>query len=233
MISKGLSFCLLVSVVMALVGCNAAVRQQEDAKAQMIYMDYQATGDEEGGEVTVRLQFRHGGPEGDPVLLEEPASVRFDGQVLLPDSAKMGGAYYEISYLAKEFEGLHEIIFKDGLGGTYTDTFHFPFFSLATTMPRSVSRANDLELQVSGVGEKGVLHVMLTDTSFYGRGLDRIDTILDGRMLFTQRDFSTLRNGPIHLELYREEERRLQKTGRQGGRLYLSYSLSREFELMD
>jgi uncharacterized protein YceK len=234
MIFRRLSFFLLVSLVMVMVGCNATVRQQEEEeKADMVYMDYQATGDEEGGEITVRLQFRYGGPEGDALLLDTPASVHFDGQLLLPDSSKMGGAFYEVSYLAKEFGGLHEILFKDGSARTYTDTFRFPFFSLSTRVPGSLSRAKDLELEVKGVGEKEVLHVMLTDTSFYGRGLDRVDTVMDGKLLFTRQDFSVLKSGPVHLEFYREEERRLQKTGRQGGRLYLSYSLSREFMLID
>lgn len=232
MIFKGLSF-MLISLAAVLVGCNATVRQQEISENDMIYMDYQATGDEEGGEVTVRLQFRYGGPEGDALLLDTPASVRFDGQLLLPDSSRMGGAYYEISYLAAEFKGKHEIIFKDEAARTYTDTFHFPFFSLSTRFPAAVSRGKDLELNVAGFDKKDVLHVMLTDTSFYGRGLDRIDTVSEGKLLFTPRDFSVLRNGPIHLEFYREEQRELQKTGRQGGRLYLSYSLSREFVLVD
>ncbi|HEX2848736.1 MAG TPA: hypothetical protein VHN59_19475 [Chitinophagaceae bacterium] len=229
-----LTFFLMGIAVASLISCNAAVQQEEQFKApaDMLYMDYQVTGEEERGEVTVRLVFRYGGPEGRGMLLDTSASVSFDGQRLKADSSKMGGAYYEARYLAQGFEGLHEIEYKDGLGKVYVDTFSFPFFSLISGgLPAMVSRAKGLELEINGLKEKDELHAMLTDTSFYGRGIDRLDTLKEGKIVFTQQDLARLKNGPVHLEFYLEKERGLNQTGRQGGRLYLSYNLSREFIL--
>jgi len=227
-----IDFFLAGVVVVLLAACNAAVRQEEKFKtaADMLYMDYQATGEEGRDEVTVRLVFRYGGPEGRGMLLDTSASASFDGQLLIADSSKMGGAYYEGRYLAEGFEGLHQIEYRDGTGKVYVDTFSFPFFSLAAALPATVSRAKGLELEINGL--KGDwLHALLTDTSFYGRGIDRMDTLTDGKLAFTPQDLGRLKNGPVHLELYREKERGLDQTGRQGGRLYLSYNLSREFVL--
>ena len=146
----------------------------------------------------------------------------------------MGGVYYEARYLAQGFEGLHQIEYKDGVGKVYVDTFSFPFFSLRSAgLPATVSRTKGLELEIDGLKEKDELHVMLTDTSFYGRGIDRLDTLKEGKMVFTQQDLDKLKNGPVHLEFYREKELGLNQTSRQGGRLYLSYNLSREFVLIE
>jgi hypothetical protein len=227
-------FFLAAAAIVLLASCNAAVQQEEKFKAaDMLYMDYQATGEEGRDEVTVRIQFRFGGPEGKGILLDAAASVNFDGQRLTADSAKMGGTYYEARYLAQGFEGVHQIEYRDGGGKVYVDTFSFPFFSLRTELPATVSRVKGLELGINGLKEKDILHAMLTDTSFYGRGIDRMDTVREGKLLFTQQDLTRLKNGPVHLEFYREEERGLNQTGRQGGRLYLSYNLSREFVLVD
>ncbi|MBN8879423.1 MAG: hypothetical protein J0I32_17880 [Sphingobacteriales bacterium] len=229
-------FFLAGAAIASLVSCNAAVQQEEKfkASADMLYMDYQVTGEEERGEITVRLVFRYGGPEGRGMLLDTSASVSFDGQQLAADSSKMGGVYYEARYLAQGFEGLHQIEYKDGVGKVYVDTFSFPFFSLRSAgLPATVSRTKGLELEIDGLKEKDELHVMLTDTSFYGRGIDRLDTLKEGKMVFTQQDLDKLKNGPVHLEFYREKELGLNQTSRQGGRLYLSYNLSREFVLIE
>ncbi|MGN6291542.1 MAG: hypothetical protein ACTHMV_02270 [Chitinophagaceae bacterium] len=229
-----LTFFLMGIAVASLVSCNAAEQQEKfKVSADMLYMDYQVTGEEDRGEVTVRLVFRYGGPEGRGMLLDTSASVSFDGQLLKADSSKMGGAYYEARYLAQGFEGLHEIEYKDGMGKVYVDTFSFPFFFLAAALPATVSRAKGLELEINGLKEKDELHVMLTDTSFYGRGIDKLDTLKEGKMMFTPEDLARLKNGPVHLEFYREKESGLNQTGRQGGRLYLSYNLSREFILAE
>jgi hypothetical protein len=42
-----------------------------------------------------------------------------------------------------------------------------------------------------------------------------------------------LTNGPINLQFYKEIERPLKSTTKEGGRLYISYGLKREFELKD
>lgn len=224
--------CVLASVVL-LVSCNSGApqRERDELKTDGIFLDYQAIGDESLGQVTVRLQFRFGGPEGDAIMLDAPADVRFDGQPMDTGSSKMNGGYYEAVFPIGDEAELHRINYKDAFGRSYTDSFYFPFFFLNEEIPGKVSRSKELEIRLSGLSDGIPMHVMLTDTSFYGRGVDRIDSIANGKLVFFPQVLGTLSNGPIHIELYREDERILESHGRLRGRLYLSYNISREFEL--
>ncbi len=47
-----------------------------------LYADFRISGDEEGGKITVLLQFRAGAVDGPGVALEAPAAIYFDGQEL-------------------------------------------------------------------------------------------------------------------------------------------------------
>jgi hypothetical protein len=57
--------------------------------------------------------------------------------------------------------------------------------------------------------------------------------LLYGRITITRQDLDNLKNGPISLEFYRDDEKRLEETTRKGGRLFISYGLKRVFELKD
>lgn len=225
----GFFLCLLMGALMA--GCQGSAKPE--VRPDTIYLDYQAIGDEELGEIVVRLQFRSGGPEGEAILLGDSSRVLVDGKQLGADSSKMNGIYYEAGFPLQEFSGLHEIIFEHASGLQRRDSFYFPFFSLREELAASVSRAKDLELPLTQVEDNEALHIMLTDTSFYGRGVDRMDSIREAKVLLTRQDFSRLNNGPVHAVFYRELERALAGPGKWEGRLYLSYNISREFILTD
>lgn len=195
----------------------------------VLYPDYRAWGDEESGGVTVKMQYRLEGPEGSPIAIRPPGKVAFDGQEIPADSSKMNGAYYEVARAAKDFGGAHRIEFTAPDQRQFNEAFEFPFFSLKNDPGKMVGRGEDLVLELDGLRPTDYINVLVNDTSFYGRGIDRIDTVKDGRMIIGKDELNVLRDGPVRLELYREEERPLKG----GGRLWMSYGLRREFELGD
>lgn len=211
---------------------TSCVNQAEDEDTGAIYFDYMVWGDEETGLVTVKLQFRRHDRNGMALRLEKPAGVELDGQPLLPDSTKFNGVYYEMISLASEFGHRHSIAFTDNKGKKYTTSFDFPLMFLKTPTPSILAR-DHLDLEMEKGGNRGRIRVVLTDTSFYGSGIEKIDTAGDDHVFITREELSRLKNGPVYLEIFREEEVPLEEFTGAGGRLWLMYQLKREFMLQD
>jgi hypothetical protein len=222
--AKSLLFLVIFSVVV-----NAC--RQKDAPPDLFF-DYRVWGDEESGMITVRLQYRTGGLDGQPIPLPPQTVVAFDGFRVHPDSSRRNGPYYEADRPADGFGGIHRIEFTAPGAAAITEEFGFPLFSLATPLAEDLPR-QDIVLQFEGLKDGDLVNTLVNDTSFLGRGIDRMDTVRDGRILITRTDLLNLANGPIHLEIYKEDERRLKKGGQQGGRLWLSYGINCEFELRE
>jgi hypothetical protein len=223
---------LLLLAALLTVSCNSGSPQRaDDTAGDFLYLDYQATGEDGVKEAIVRIQFHLAGPEGPALLLDTPATVLFDGLPMTEGKSKMNGGYYEAAFLLDETDNEHFISYRDLSGHIYNDTFHFPYFRLEKELPETINRSKGLHISFSQLDSGTAIHSMLTDTSFYGNGIDRIDSLVDEQLHFSDKQLLTLKNGPIHLEFFREEEHYLQRNGRLHGRLYLSYNVSREFEL--
>jgi hypothetical protein len=219
--------------ILVFVSCtNNETSNNKDVNPEAIYFDYNIWGDEESGNVTVKLQYRFGGPNGTALLLEEPGNVELDGEGLQADSSRMSGAWYEVHKPVKYFDGRHLIVYTDHNKKQYKEEFDFKIFSLRTKLPKKIKR-DDLVFELDGLETEAHIKVLLTDTSFYSRGIDRVDTVRNGRITITRQDLDNLKNGPISLEFYRDDEKRLEETTRKGGRLFISYGLKRVFELKD
>ena len=223
-----------VSLVVFLAGCTSnEVRTSKRSNPDAIYFDYNIWGDEESGMVTVKLQFREGGPGGTPVVLGGIAKVEFDGEELRADSSRMNGAWYETNKTVKGFNTRrHRVVYTDNNEKQYQEEFNFNVFYLGTELPKQLKR-DDLVFELEGLEPEEYINVLLTDTSFFGRGIDRLDTVRNGRIFVTRQDLDNLKNGPVSLEFYLEEEKALLQTTRHGGRLSTSYGLKRVFELKD
>ena len=233
MLKKGLLVVPVGLIIIFLNGCTSnEVRTIKTSNPVAYYFDYNIWGDEESGMVTVKLQFRYGGPNGEAVVLDEPAKVEFDGEELRPDSSRMNGAWYEINKTLKDFNARHRVVYTDIDEKQYQEEFNFNVFYLNTELPKQVKRG-DLVFEFEGLEPDDYIRVLLTDTSFYGRGIDRLDTVRNGQIIITRQDLENLKSGPVSVEFYREEEKALLQTTRQGGRLSTSYGLKRVFELKD
>jgi hypothetical protein len=199
---------------------------------EAIYFDYRVWGDEEEGDVTVRLQYFTGYGEGSTVLWESPAKVEFDGEFLQADSSRMNGYYYEVRIPVENFTGKHSIVFTDFNGSKHIEEFDFSLISLKKELP-AVLRREELVFELAGLDSGEIVKVLISDTAFYSRGIDRMDTVRNGSIIITPRDLESLKNGPVYLEIYKDEEWPLKQPGKGGGRLFLSYGLKRAFQLSD
>ncbi|MBL7738017.1 MAG: hypothetical protein JNK14_02275 [Chitinophagaceae bacterium] len=226
-------FLVLISTVLILAGCTSnEIGNLKDVNPESIYFDYTVWGDEESGEVTVKLQYRFAGPNGTTLVLDDPSKVELDGVAISVDSSKMNGAYYEVTRPVKEFAGKHSIVFTDPNKKQYKEEFHFQPIQLVTQLPAVITRG-DMVLEVQGLAPKDYVRILMTDTAFYSEGIARVDTVENGRIHISKEALSRLTSGPVHLQLSREDEKWVKNGTREGGRLSVSYGLKREFELKD
>jgi hypothetical protein len=219
-------FFLLVFCIV-FISCN---NKREDAlNPEAIYFDYKITGEEGSDKLTVLLQYRVGGEEGDAVSI---GNVTLDGELMTLDSSKMSGAFYELHKPITEFKGKHSILFAGINKKEYKEEFDFQPVELITPLADTIHRS-DLAFEFKGLSRKDNLRVLLTDTSFINDGINRVDLVRDGQLVINKTDLETLANGPVQIEFIREYERPVRNATREGGRLLITYSLKREFFLKD
>lgn len=223
----------LLAVIM-LAGCNSnEIGNSKDVTPETIYFDYHVTGDEELADVTIKAQYRFAGPNGTTLVLGEPSKIELDGKIIPVDSSKFDGAFYETTRpIEQMMEGSHSLVFTDLNKKQFKEEFQFPVFSLISNPPKIISRG-DLVFELEGLKNEDYIRILMTDTAFNTRGIDRTDTVKNGRITITKADLENLTNGPIQLEFYKEEEKSLKETTREGGKIYIFYGLKREFELKD
>ena len=226
---------LLTFLYSMLILSSACVNNRRDDLNEMdtndLYFDYTIVGDEESNNVTVRLQYRLGGAGGKTWLIPSPGKVELDGELMASDSSKLNGFWYEVNKPLDEFEGQHEIVFTNA-GETYKQAFDFSLMSLNTAVPQIIYR-DDLVFEFDGLSPGDPIRVLVTDTGFYTRGIDRIDTVRDGQILISRDDLDKVKDGPIIIEFYRDTEQELTESTEQGGRLAISLALRRVSELKD
>lgn len=197
-----------------------------------VWLDYQVWGEEAKENVTVMLQFRTNYSEKDTRLLEEPAGVAFDGEDLKADSSKMTGFYYELEKPLQSFDGSHVIVFRDFEGKEHEEKFNFRPFWLEEEIPLQVSREG-LTIQLEGLEKESYIRVIALDTAFRSNGINDVDTVKSGQLILSERRLKNLKNGPVHIEIFQEQEWPLKNSWKGGGRLSVSYGLKRDFELID
>ncbi len=219
---------LIISVV-SLFACNNNKDKNYTRNTNALYVDYQVTGKEGDDNLTVLLQYRMGGEDGDGISMD---SVMLDGELLLADSTKMNGIFYELHKPIAGFAGTHSILFTDINKKGYKEEFNFQPVVLSTPVADTIQR-NDFALELEGLETKDYVRVLMTDTSFINNGINRVDAVTDGHLMITKADLETLANGPVQLELIREYERRVKNDTGARGRLLITYSLKREFFLKD
>ena len=206
------------------------IGSSKDVNQDAIYFDYKIWGQEYINNISVMLQFRFGGANGTTLLLEEPSKVELDGEKIAADSSKMTGAFYEVLKPVKNFSGHHTIVFTDLDRKEYKEEFDFQPIALRTTVPNIIKRG-DLVFELGGLDPVDYVRVVLTDTSFESEGINRVDTVRNGRIMLSRRDLRNVVNGPVTIELYKEEEKPLKKVTKEGGKLSITYGLKREFIL--
>ncbi len=224
-------FLSILAVSFFFISCSSnEIGNGKDVNPNAIYFDYKIWGNEGDDAITVMLQYRFGGSNGTTLVLEEPSKVELDGQQIKTDSSRMTGAFYEIIKPVKDFTGRHSIVFTDINQKQYKEEFSFQPIALRTTIPAEIER-DELVFELDGLDPIDYVRVLLNDTSFASEGINRVDTVKNGRVIVSRQDLETVVNGPIHLELYKEVERPVKNGTDEGGKLAITYGVKREFVL--
>ncbi len=224
---------LTIFFLISLTACNHR-RTGEGNKidSDRIYFDYKIQGEEDKDEVTCLLQFHYNGPRGNTVLLEKPSMVKLDGEEISADSTLMTGAFYEIQKPKEGFAGKHTITFIDLNNKQYTEEFLFTPFTLRSDLPEVVKR-QDLQLSVDGVKDRDSLGILLTDTSFVTDDVQAVLTVSKGQLYIPRQLLQQVSSGPVNMQLYKEEERPINRGTKTRGQITIAYRLNREFILED
>lgn len=230
---KQYGFIFSIFFLILISSCDSnEIGNSKDVNPESVYFDYQVWGEEGRDNVTVLLQYRFAGPNGTTLILDDPAKVELDGKIIPVDSSKLTGAYYEVSTPLKDFIGKHSIVFTDLDKKQYKEEFEFQPITLITQLPDTVKRG-DLVFQLDGLDPRDYVRVLLTDTSFASPDINRVDTVRNGRIIITKDDLKKVVNGPVYLELSKEEEKPVKNSTREGGHLSLSFGIKRDFTLKD
>jgi hypothetical protein len=228
-----LFFLASVSALVFIAACTSnEIGNSKDVNPDAVYFDYKIWGEEGKEEVTVNLQYRMGGKNGTTLMLDAPSKVLLDGEELRVDSAKFSGAFYEVQKPTTAFAGNHTISFTDLNKNEYKEEFSFTPFSLDPDVPAVITRG-ELVFTFKGLEPVDYLTVVLTDTSFSSKDINDLDTVKNGRLVINSERLSAVVNGPINLQFIKEGNQDLKNTTKEGGKLYMSYGLKREFELKD
>ncbi|HEY1869798.1 MAG TPA: hypothetical protein VGG71_02005 [Chitinophagaceae bacterium] len=221
-------FFLIVISVSTLVSCTNNETNSKVADPDAVFFDYKIRGEEKDSNVTVYIQFKEGGPNGTPVVLDDPAKVELDGELISVDSAKLTGPYYEIRKPSLGFQGKHIISFTDEDAKKNDEEFVYRTFNLTTKLS-DVSRG-DLSFDFDGLNDEDYIRISATDTSFASKDINEIDTVKNGKLVIPAIKLKNLVNGPVTLLLSKETERIIRKRT-EWGRIVVSYGIQREFEL--
>src|SRR6266508_529111 len=90
---------ILISLltISSLIACTSnEIGNSKDVNPDAVFFDYKIRGEEKDSNITVYIQYRMGGSNGTTLVLNEPAKVQLDGEIIPVDSAKLAGAFYDI-----------------------------------------------------------------------------------------------------------------------------------------
>jgi hypothetical protein len=208
-------------------GNNTAWQKAEEPVGA--FFDYKIRGEEGDSNVTVYIQYKYG-PNGDAYLLNDPANVQLDGEMIAAGNGKLAGSFYEIQKPAYSFAGKHIITYTDENKKEHKQEFEYKPFSLQTELPGVVDRG-DLVIEFEDLDDKDAIHVSATDTSFTSSDIIEIDTVKNGKLVITADKLRNLVNGPVTLLLSKETEKVIKNSINEHGRITVSYGLKRQFEL--
>lgn len=224
-----------VLLLFCLTSClnKAENGNDKDVNPEQIYYDYKVSAEEGREEVTVMLQYRLDGEDGIAQALEEPSKVSLDGTELMPDSAKLTGAFYEAIKPMEDFKGKHTIVFTDSRNKNHEEEFNFEPFTLASELPEQI-RKSPFTIQLADIPYSLTrVHLVMIDTSYATADVNEEIVIEKGEIHIDEEKLANLSTGPVTLEIYREEKRPLKNASKAGGRILITYSLRRQFELVN
>ncbi len=224
---------LCLSYFLAACSDNTETVAANNESSGAVYYDYQVWAEEGREDVTVRLQYRRGGDEGNPILLDEPSKVLLDGTALTADSTGFMGVFYEVGKPVDEFKGKHVILFVDRNRKEHREEFTFQPFTLAEELPDKLQKKPFRIVLQDFPQTAATVRLAITDTSFQSADVNEEVVVEDGKIDITADHLANLTKGPVVLELYREQENPVGNNSKNRGKLTMTYSLKRQFVLAE
>ena len=212
-------------------GCRNPDRVHNETNFDQLYFDYSVTAEEGEENVTCVFQYKYGGEGGRPVNIE-PARVLMDGQPIETDSAKLSGFFYEAQRPVDSFAGKHSVVLTTPNGKEYHNDFEFSPFTLLNELPEKIKR-KPFTIELNHFPpNKGSVRLLLLDTAFESSGFNDRVPVTNGKLKIDEHILRTVKNGPVVLELYSEQELPVTRKNPVGGKISVTYALRREFQLV-
>jgi hypothetical protein len=140
--------------------------------------------------------------------------------------------YYEANRDIEEFAGKHSITFTDFNKKTFKQEFTFSPLKLREELPETIKQ-DSFSVYLDNVEPGTKVRYVLADTSFETDDVNEVQQMSStGRIIFTKAEISKVKPGPVTLLLTLEDEKPVANGAKAGGRIYISYSLRRDFELV-
>jgi hypothetical protein len=158
--------------------------------------------------------------------------VQLDNEPLLLDSARLSGAFYEIRKSIEDFTGKHTLVITGNNGKIYSETFEWLPLVLDVDLSGIVTRGSFV-LPLRGVNENDQIRLNLIDTSFRTPDINDAFLVHNGQIQLEREVLRKVANGPVTLELHKESEQKPDLESSIKGIIQSTYSLRREFDLID
>ncbi len=213
-----------------LLSCKSGDNKRESRGIDSPYIDYKIIATEGDDNLAIIAQLKPGDEFGEAISLVPPSSFILDGEPFVADTASFGGVFYELYKPIIEFSGKHILTYRNEDGKESSENFFFEPLTLTTTLPETFLRS-DMELNLSGVADKEVIRIVMVDTSFGSEGLNYADTVENGKINITSRQLTHLTDGPVQLELIRENEKPVKYSAGIGSKITIYHTLRRQFML--
>jgi hypothetical protein len=221
-------FIVFTAIVAA---CTNRERVNNETSFDQLYFDYSITGEEDNENVTCVFQYKYGDEEGKAVNIQ-PAEIELDGEPIETDSTKFSGFFYEMQKPIDSFAGKHIVAFITP-DKKYTNEFEFSPFTIQEELTEKIQRRPFIiHLKNFPSAEKSV-RLILLDTAFESAGFNDKIPVVDGKINLDDYILSSVKKGPVILELYLEQEVPLKQRTPAGGKISITYGLKKELELTD
>ncbi|MFZ4058143.1 MAG: hypothetical protein ACOYKE_08375 [Ferruginibacter sp.] len=160
----------LFFVGLGLISCSSTeIGNSKDVAQERIYQQYEVRYNAENPELTAYAQFRFAGSKGTTLVLNEPSSIRFDGNLIKVDSADFSGAYYQFYQPITKAWGSHQFEFADYNKKVFTNSFTMEPFEL-DSFPNEIDANQPLNIPfragIFGAEDEIDVSTIASDSSF-------------------------------------------------------------------
>lgn len=215
----------LIPVWLLSAACSSnEIANSKDVNPETVYMEYAVSYSAALDSVSCRAQYRFGGINGTTMVLNPPSKVALDGRVLTVDSTEFTGAFYGRNVTASQFAGEHKWTFTGIDGKVYTTGFSFGPVVCKTELPAVISK-NDISFDIQGASLRDSITIEISDTASATPNIRRTELIAGNKLVVAAAALKQLANGPLNISIYRNEDRPLTNSTREGGHISFNYEI--------